>query len=196
LSGQAQVHDTSGDPPIDEVLTDPDPFTIGLGIFGAIAGGGSFLEARRLRQSLDQRQRESFRESWYACRRTLIHFRRVVDEFDTYVLEDGYGKQSFRIGAVRISVGADRHKAMRRLNGQAMMTATHMSDDLDELSAFLGPEDQPQIDAILERLDKITIPEIYRDLIKLARDLVDVYSGFLEGIGDREDFEADPAAKS
>jgi hypothetical protein len=30
-------------------LFDPDPFTIGSGIFTALAGGGAFLEARRQR---------------------------------------------------------------------------------------------------------------------------------------------------
>lgn len=175
------------EPPVD-----PDPFTIALGIFAAIAGGGSFLEARRARQAGDQRQKEAFRTAWFACRRTVIHFRRVVDEFETYVLEDGYGKQAFRIGAVRITVSRESHRAMRRLNGQAMMTATHMADDLDELSEFLGPEDQSQNDLILERLSEITIPEFYKDVIRLARDLVQVYEHFLESIGDREQFEADP----
>jgi len=117
----------------------------------------------------------------------------VVDEFETYVLEDGYGTQAFRIGAVRISVGRERHRAMRRLNGQALTTATHMADDLDELSEFLGAEDQAQIDAILARLAEVTIPERYRDVIRLARGIVDMYSDFLETIGDRERFEAEAA---
>lgn len=104
-------------------VVDPDPFTIALGIFAAIAGGGSFLEARRQRQFMERQQQESFRGAYFACRRTLIYFQRLVDEFETYVKEDGYGHMTFRVGTVRLSVGRDRHKAMRRLNGQAMITA-------------------------------------------------------------------------
>ncbi len=172
-------------------LVDPDPFTIGLGIFGAIAGGGAFLEARRARQAADHRQKDVYRAAWFACRRTVIHFRRVVDEFETYVLEDGYGRTPFRIGSVRIQVSRERHRAMRRLNGQAMTTATHMADDLDELSEFLGADDQARIDVILTRLAEITLPEAYRDVIRLAREIVQVYADFLEAIGDREGFEGD-----
>lgn len=35
--------------PANVELVDPDPFTIGLAVFSALAGGGSFLEARRQR---------------------------------------------------------------------------------------------------------------------------------------------------
>ena len=51
---------------------DPDPFTIGLGIFGAVAGGGAYLEARRQRAAADRRERDAFRAAWYDCRRAIV----------------------------------------------------------------------------------------------------------------------------
>lgn len=169
-------------------LVDPDPFTIGLGIFAAIAGGGSFLEARRTRQATERQQKDAFRAAWFASRRTVIFFKRSVDEFETYMLEDGYSRSAFRIGAVRVTVDFNRHRAMRRLHGQVMTTANYMADNLDDLSEFLGEDDQEQIDKILNRLSEIEIPPSYRDLIKLAREASDLYSDFLEDIGEREQF--------
>lgn len=171
--------------------TDPDPFTIGLGIFAAIAGGGTFLEARRTRQEAEGHHKDAYRSAWFASRRTLIFFKRSVDEFETYMLEDGFAKSIFRIGAVRLTVDFGRHKALRRLNGQVMTTAQFMADNLDDLSDFLGVDDQQQIDAILKRLGEIEIPGTYRDLIKLARAASELYSDFLDEIGEREAFPRD-----
>lgn len=179
---EAQDHQAEG--PVD-----PDPFTIALGIFAAIAGGGSFLEARRQRQFMERQQQDSFRGAYFACRRTLIHFQRVVDEFETYVKEDGYGHMSFKIGAVRLFVDRDRHRAMRRLNGHAMITASHMSDDLDELSNYLSADDQEMVDAVLARLSEIAIPETYVDVIVLAREALIFYTQLLDAVGEREAFE-------
>jgi hypothetical protein len=110
--------------PADEELVDPDPFTIGLGIFAAIAGGGAFLEQRRQRQMLQDQQRAAFRASWFAARRTLIHFKQQVDEFETYMLEDNYGAREFRIGAVRLTVDRGRHQSMRTPRAGASTAVT------------------------------------------------------------------------
>ena len=126
----------------DEPLFDPDPFSIGLGIFGIIAAGGAFLETRRGRQFIERTQRESFRAAWFSARRTMIHFKRIVDEFETYMLEDDYGEQGFRIGRVRLAVDRGKHQAMRRLHGQTNTTSSFMADNLDDLSDYLGPDDQ------------------------------------------------------
>jgi hypothetical protein len=69
-----------------------------------------------------------------------------------------------------------------------MTTATFMADHLDELSEYLGEPDQPAVDGILERLQEITIPPTYRDLIRVAREATDMYSDFLDGLGEREGF--------
>lgn len=175
----------------DGELIDPDPFTIGLGIFGAIAGGGAFLEARRQRQIVQNQGRDAFRAAWFGARRTLIHFNGQVGEFETYMLEDGYGRSSFRIGAVRLEVDRGRHKALRRLRGQVHITASHMGDDLDDLSEHLGPEYLPEIDAILNRLRELTLPDHYRDLIAVAREAFTLYDDLLEAIAEREGFEVE-----
>lgn len=175
--------------PADHALIDPDPFTIALGIFAAIAGGGSFLEARRQRQFMERQQQETFRSAYFACRRSLIHFKRVVDEFETYVKEDGYGHMRFRIGVVRLSVDRDRHRAMRRLNGNAMITASHLSDNLDELSNFLSTSDQETVDMILARLSEMAFPETYVDVLLLAREALIFYTQLLDRVGEREAFE-------
>lgn len=172
-------------------LIDPDPFTIGLGIFGAVAGGGAFLETRRQREYVQQQGKDAFRAAWFAAKRTLIHFKGQIDEFETYMLEDGYGRSAFRIGAVRLEVDRGRHKALRRLRGQVLVTASHMGDDLDDLSEYLGGEYQAEVDAILDRLREVELPERYRDLIALARESFGLYNDLLESVAEKEGFEAE-----
>ena len=168
---------------------DPDPFTIGLGIFSAIAGGGAFLEARRQRQILQDAQRASFRGAWFAARRTLIHFKQQVDEFETYMLEDNYGTREFKIGAVRLMLDRGRHQSLRRLRGQTLITAARMGDDLDDLSEYLTDEHAPRIAEVLEHLQAIEIPETYAELIRVARDAFAIYHAFVVFVGDIEGFE-------
>ena len=168
--------------------SDPDPFSIGLAVFAAMAGGGAFLEARRQRQFMEERQRGDFRSAWFGSRRTLIFFKRSVDEFETYIMEDGYGSRQFRIGVVRLTVDPVRHQALRRLRGQTLRTAEFMGDHLDDLSAYLGPEYEPQIQAIHDRLNEIVFPERYMDVIRLARDSIELYTALLDAVGEREGF--------
>ena len=173
----------------DSTLVDPDPFTIGLGIFGAIAGGGAFLESRRQREIIQDQQKGEFRAAWFGARRTLIHFKQQVDEFETYMLEDNYGQRQFRIGAVRLVVDTGRKRSMRRLRGQTLTTASHMGDDLDDLSEFLGPDYAERVEEVLTHLQQIEIPDTYRQLIRVARDAFDVYESFITFVGDTEGFE-------
>jgi hypothetical protein len=171
-------------------LFDPDPFTIGLGIFAALAGGGAFLEARRQRQFAERQQRERFRGAWFNAKRALINFGRVIDEFETYMLEDDYGGKSFRIGSVRLTVDAGRHHALRRLKGQALTTANVISDCIDDLSEFLAIEYQGDIQSLLEQLVEIgKVPERYSEVVKAARKARELYDTLLNKIGDREGFE-------
>jgi hypothetical protein len=168
---------------------DPDPFTIGLAIFTALAGGGAFLEAQRQRQFVERQHGERFRTVWFSAKRALIFFGRAIDEFETYMLEDDYGAQSFRIGAVRLTVDAGRHHALRTLKGQAITTANVISDTLDDLSEFLGPDYQQSVQVVLDKLSKLTIPERYSEVIRAARKARDLYDRLLNEVGDREGFE-------
>jgi hypothetical protein len=169
---------------------DPDPFTIGISIFSAMAAGAGFLEARRVRQRDEQIDYRAFRSAWFNARRSLIFFKRSVDEFETYMFEDGYSRRAFRIGSVRLTIDGHRKQQMRRLKGQALTTANTLSDNLDDLSEYLSEADLPAIDAILTRLAEIgQLPERYTDLIRLGREAVDLYDDLLTGVGDREGFE-------
>ncbi len=189
--------DPSEDPMAERTETeaefvDPDPFIIGLGILQIVAAGGAFLESRRQRREMQRAQRQQFRATWYAARRSVIFLKRTTDEFETYMFEGAYGRRQFRIGAVRLSVDPVQHQAMRRMHGQTMKTAQHLADDLDDLSNYLGPEDQSRIDDIHDRLNLIDqLPAQYRDVIVLAREAVQLYSDLLEDVGEREQFESD-----
>lgn len=179
---------------MDSEFVDPDPFIIGLGILQIVAAGGAFLESRRQRRELQRAQRQQFRATWYAARRSVIFLKRTADEFETYMFEGAYGRRQFRIGAVRLSVDPVQHQAMRRMHGQTMKTAQHLADDLDDLSNYLGTEDQQRIDAIHDRLNRIDhLPDQYRDVIQLAREAVQLYSDLLDDVGEREQFESDGA---
>ena len=138
---------------------------------------------------MQEQQRGAFRGAWYAARRTLIHFKQQVDEFETYMLEDGYGRREFRLGVVRLAVDRGRHRALRRLRGQTLVTANRLGDDLDDLSEYLGDEYVEEIETILRRLHDTQIPPTYRDVIRTAREALDWYGGFLDLVAEREGFE-------
>lgn len=172
-----------------DTLIDPDPFVVGLGLIQIIATGAGFLEARRQRQAVDRLERERFRTAWFQAKRSLIFFKRTTDEFESYVLEGGYGRREFRIGIVRLILDPNQYAAMRRMHGQCMTTANHLADNLADLSEFLGPQDQAQIDAIHERLKAIeNFPPVYRDVIALSRESIQAYQDLLDDIGEREQF--------
>ncbi len=105
------------------------------------------------------------------------------------MLEDDYAESAFRIGAVRITVDRGRHQALRRLKGQAMTTANVLTDTLDDLSEFLGADDQEMIEKILSDLAQIELPSRYADVIKSARKARNFYAGLLSNISKREGFE-------
>lgn len=173
----------------NDELIDPDPFVVGIAIFSCIASGGAFLEARKQRLLTESQNRGAFRAAWYAANRSLIHFRRAVDEFETYVLEDQYGGKSFNIGAVRLTVDVRRKQAMRRLKGQALTTANMLSDHLDDVSEYLGDDYQEAVGDVLVALGDIGFPKSYRELVRKARESIDLYAELLEDIGMREQFE-------
>ncbi len=173
----------------DGELIDPDPFAIALGIMGVVAGGAAFLETRRARQFQERAQRDRFRAAWFAARRTLIHFQQVLAEFELYMLEDGYGGRSFRLGAVQLRVDHYRHRALRRIHAQTLNTATHLADDIDDLSEFLGPEDQELVDQIKARLAEMAFPERFGQVVQLAREGLALFTDLLQAIDQRERFQ-------
>ena len=171
---------------------DPDPFGIGIGLLATIAGGASFLETRRQSQFLQEQQRRQFRAAWFEARRSVIFFKRTIDEFETYVIEESFGRRAFRIGSVRLTVTARRARDLQMLRGHTLVTARRLGDQLDELSNFLGPDDQPAVTHVLGTLGGIgKLPDDYVDLVALARTALALYADLLDRIADREAFEVD-----
>ena len=187
--GELVYPESESNPDGGETTIDPDPFSIGLGLITVLAAAGGFLESRRRRQVIEQSQRQEFRSAWFRARRSLIFFQQAVSEFETYVLEEGFGRRSFRIGSIRLEVDAGRHHALRRLHGQTMTTANRAADSFDELSNFLGPEDLEQVDRVTTRLAEIEFPADYRGVITMSREALALLTDLLEDIGDREAFD-------
>jgi hypothetical protein len=175
---------------------DPDPFAIAFGILSVVFAGGAYLEQRRQREVQEEQGRAEFRRAWYESRRTLIHARRVVEEFATYVSEDRLGTTEFLFGKVRLTVDRGRANQLRRLHGNAHTTAQNLADNLDAISDFLGQEYDPQVEAIHSLLVSVTgFPENYRATVRLARSALDVYEDLIEAIGERENFESEDLTK-
>ena len=169
---------------------DPDPFSVGISIMALIFAGGSYLEARRTKQVAGAQARSDFRAAWFNSRRTLIHARRIVEEFNTYVSEDNFGRTEFGFGRIRLQIDRGRAQQLRRLHGNANITAEHMADDLDRLADHLDTRYQNRIDAILALLTEVKqFPENYRDVVTTGRKALDPYEGLINEVGDREDLE-------
>ena len=70
-----------------------------------------------------------------------------------------------------------------------MTTANVLTDTLDDLFDYLGVDDQPMIDRILNELAQIELPSRHSDVIKSARKARELYGELLSSIGEREGFE-------
>ncbi len=175
--------------PLRGELVDPDPFTVGLGLIALAFAGGSYLEARRQRQYIERQAQERFRTVWFSARRTLIHYRRVVEEFATYVAEDNFGATQFGFGRVRLTIDQGRAEALQRLHANVHTTATHLADDLAALSEFLGEEDRPAVEALLAQLESMaTFPVSYSEVVTLARRAFEEYDRLVSQVGERNSF--------
>ena len=169
-------------------LHDPDPFGWGISLLASLFSGASYLETRRRnRLTAEERERE-FRPAWFSARRTIINSRQVVEEFATYVEELGFGTDEFRYGGRRLNLPEATVKDLRRLHANCLMNATHLADDLDELSGFLGSTYDPIIQRIQERLIEAQMPHTYDAIVVLVRDGVGLYEELLRMISEQEKF--------
>lgn len=82
---------------------DSDPFSIGLGILGAITGAASWLETRRQRRADERQHHQAFRSAWFQCRRSVEFLRHTVTELENHMQERGFGDHSFLFGSVRLT---------------------------------------------------------------------------------------------
>ena len=175
-------------PDFNDELVDPDPFAIGFALLGLLFSGGAYLELRRNRILTEQQRTGEFRQTWFQSRRTLIHARRVVEEFATYVAEDGYGSQEFLFGKAKMNLPRSRVDQLRRLHANAQTTASYMADNLDALSEYLDSSYQPLVDEIMEKLEELQLPHSYDAVVLLTRDGVTLYERLINEIGERESF--------
>ncbi len=172
----------------DSPKVDPDPFAIGFALLGILFSGGAYLELRRQRQLTYQQMAGEFRGAWFKARRTLIHARRVTEEFATYVQEDGYGDKEFLFGKIRLFLEPDRVRQLRRLHANAQTTASYLADALDGLGEFLDASYQPLVDDIMEKLTEQQMSHSYDAVVLMARDGVRLYERLIQSIGEKEGF--------
>jgi len=170
-------------------LVDPDPFAIAFALLGLVFAGGSYLEMRRQRGFLERQAKEDYRKVWYRAKRTLIHAKRVTEEFATYVSEENFGKSNFLFGTIRLTIDQDKAQQFRRIHGNAQTTAMHMADDLDELSTFLSDDYKELVNAIHEKLKAQQLPHSYDAVLILTRDAIELYDKLITEVGKREEFE-------
>ena len=172
----------------DEHGVDPDPFSIAFAILALIFAGGSYLEVRRQREFLERQAKEEFRKAWFHAKRTLIHARRVIDEFGTYVREDDFGDTEFLFGKVRLTLDAERAIELRRLHGHTLITATHLAESLDDLSSYLSAQYSSIVEKLHVKLTEQKLPHSYDAVVILAKDALELYEELITALGKDEGF--------
>ena len=179
--------------PTDQPTTiiDPDPFSVGIAVFGAIAGAGAWLEARRQRSDDQIAQRRNFRATWFACLRSVDFLDSSIRELATHVAEQEFGDRIFRFGSVRIGFTSTRaRESFARLSRQVDITKANLTENFDHLSDYLGPDDAQAINQLMEQLSSEigNFPFDYNSLINSGRIAVQGLREFLQEIGNREGF--------
>ncbi|MDQ1710889.1 MAG: hypothetical protein QOE45_339 [Frankiaceae bacterium] len=169
---------------------DPDPFSIGITLFAAMVTGASFIETRRQTGLLQRNRREAFRAAWYGARRSVLFFEHALDEFETHVLQDGYGARSFQVGTVRLVLSRSRADELRMLHDEALTAARHLRDRLSTLSDFLGPDDQDPVTTILTEVAGLpAMPARFADVVTQGRTVAGMYHDLLADLAARHGFE-------
>lgn len=169
-------------------LSDPDPFAWGLSLLAALFSGASYLEMRRQTRLTAEEREGEFRQTWFSARRTVIYARRVVEEFATYVAELGLGDREMQYGRFRLNLDRGMARDLRRLHTNCLMNATHLVDDLDELSAFLDASYDSAIRRIQDMLTEAQMPHTYDAVVVLVKAGISLYEELLEEIKQKEGF--------
>jgi len=168
--------------PTDQPTTiiDPDPFSVGIAVFGAIAGAGAWLEARRQRSDDQIAQRRNFRATWFACLRSVDFLDSSIRELATHVAEQEFGDRIF----------TRARESFARLSRQVDITKANLTENFDHLSDYLGPDDAQAINQLMEQLSSEigNFPFDYNSLINSGRIAVQGLREFLQEIGNREGF--------
>lgn len=170
-------------------LVDPDPFLLGTALLGMVFAGASYLEARRqtnimIRQSetTARNYERRFRQKYFASERALFSAREVTDSFESRMIENGFADNVFAYGERRLFITREQVRGLRALVRRIHDASDSMSMCLDELSEFLGPGHQRNIDRIHERIREQQRPHTYDALVLLANDAIDLYAELLDEI--------------
>ena len=169
-------------------LSDPDPFAWGISLLAALFSGAAYLEVRRQRQLTSEERDGKFRRTWFSARRSVIHARRVVDEFATYVAELGFGANEFKYGTGRLDLPRETVRDIRRLHANCLNNAMHLADDLDDISEFSDGSYSALIKRIQDKLTEAQMPHTYDAIILLVRDGVSMYEELIAEVGKYEGF--------
>ena len=119
----------------------------------------------------------------------MIHSRRIVDEFATYVAELGFGRDEFRYGTGRLNLPRGTVRDIRRLHANCLNNAMHLADDLDEISEYLDSSYSPIIQRIQDTLTEAQMPHSYDAILVLVRNGVTMYEELIREVGEQEGFE-------
>lgn len=175
-------------------VIDPDPFSVGIGIFGAVAGAGAWLEARRQRADSENKSRQDYRAAWFACVRSVDFLDSSIREFATYIAEESVGTRPFHFGSVRIGfVNRRTREGFARLSRQVDITKANLTENFDKLSEYLGQDEVELVGQLLSQLAEAirTFPDSYLDLLEAGQSAVANLRGFLRSIGDSENFSSE-----
>jgi hypothetical protein len=104
------------------------------------------------------------------------------------VAELGFGGQEFRYGRGRLNLPRGTVRDLRRLHANCLMNATHLADDLDDISEYLDSSYASMVQRIQDKLTEIQIPHSYDAVVVLMKDGVGLYEELLDMIRDREGF--------
>ena len=132
---------------------DPDPFSVGIAVYGAIAGAGAWLEARRHRAFDQSTEHRAYRAIWFSCMRSVDFLDSSIRELATHVAEHEFGDREFRFGSVRISFTSPRaREGFARLSRQVDITKANLTENFDHLSDHLGADDVDRVQRLMAQL--------------------------------------------
>ena len=169
---------------------DPEPFTIAIGIFGAVVGGVGYIERRLDKRSAKKEKKQEFRAAWRNAEGAVERLERQVGRFEEFIAEQGLSGEPLRYGDHRVVLDPDYKDQVRSLHQQALHTGSFLVKYMDEISNFLDVEYDDVLGRgrlALEALE--TPPQTYDELLNVMRTTLFSYTELLNEIRDREGFE-------
>jgi hypothetical protein len=171
---------------IDHEDIDPDPFSLGLAIIGAVTGAASWIETRRANKAEAEEEARQRRAAWYACVRSVVVLEDAIGEFARQVAGRDFGEREFRFGGVRITfpnrqAAREFAELSRRIDG----ARSDVTTSFDRLSNFLGDEATEQVNDLIGSTENTlkVLPENYIQVLGAASRCVIDIKRFLAQVG-------------